>query len=182
MKRMIEEVMIVIARKWEFNVWVFKALDLHTLRIIKKCALINYFMKKTLKMLKLTVIYRLRNSKRDISRSILSNATNWFRVVDELFQSETISIEELNALNVLNERSFFSRKETTSTFSNLNAEKTSIMIQVLINALKDLTKQRIAKTLSTLDSISKKSFDSRSSSNDSSQNSNNSSQQSFDSQ
>ncbi len=182
MKRMIEEIIMIITRKWEFNSRVFKTLNLHTLRIIKKCALINYFMKKTLKMLKLIVIYRLRNSRKDISRSILSNVMNWSQIADELFQFETILIEELNVLNVLNEKSFFLKKKTTSTFSNLNAKRSSIMIQILINTLKDLIKQNIAKSLTTLDFTSKKLFDSRSHSDDSLNNSNNSSQQFFDSQ
>ncbi len=74
-------------------------------------------------------LWSAKFEKKNIFRSILSNATNWFWVIDELFQFETISTEELNILNVLNEKSFFLRKETTSTFLNLNAKRSNIMIQ-----------------------------------------------------
>jgi capsule polysaccharide export protein KpsE/RkpR len=76
----------------------------------------------------------------------------------------------------------FSKKKTTSTFSKFSAKRLSIMIQALTNILKNLIKQKIAKTLSTLNFTSKKSFDFRSRSNNSSQNLNDFSQQSIDSQ
>ncbi len=146
---MIDEVMNHIAERWKFNSRIFKDLSLHTLKMIKKCARVEYFMKEILQRLKLAVMYWLRNSRKDISRAILSNATNWTRVIDDLFDTERMTIQKLRELDLLHRKSFFSRREFEFAFSNLNFETSNMIITVLINAL-------ITKALSTLDLISKK--------------------------
>ncbi len=149
LQKMIDEVMNHIAERWKFNSRIFKNLRLHTLRAIKKCARAEYFMKEILQRLKLTVMYRLRNSKRDISRAILSNATNWIRVIDDLFDTERMTTQKLRELDLLHRESFFSRREFEFAFSSLSSETSNMIITTLINAL-------ITKALSTLDLISKK--------------------------
>ncbi len=149
LQKMIDEVIFHIAERWKFNFRIFKDLNLHTLRIIKKCAQIEYFMKEILQKLKLTVMYRLRNSKRDISRAILSNVTNWARMIDDLFDTKRMTIQKLRELDLLHKKSFFSRREFEFAFSNFNFETSNMIITALINAL-------ITKVLSTLDLISKK--------------------------
>ncbi len=149
LQKMTDEVMNHIVERWRFNSRVFKDLSLHTLRTIKKCARAEYFMKKILQRLKLTMMYRLRNSRKDISRAILSNATNWTRVIDDLFDTKRMTIQKLRKLDLLHKRSFFSRRKFELAFSNFNSETSNMIITILINAL-------ITKTLSTFDFISKK--------------------------
>ncbi len=96
-------------------------------------------------------MYRLRNSKRNISRAILSNATNWTRVIDDLFDTERVMTQKLRELDLLHRESFFSRREFEFAFSSLSSETSDMIITALINAL-------ITKALSTLDLISKKSI------------------------
>ncbi len=151
LQKMIDEVMNHIAERWKFNFRIFKDLRLHTLKTIKKCARAEYFMKEILQRLKLTVMYRLRNSKRDISRAILSNATNWTRVIDDLFDTEKMTTQKLRELDLLHRESFFSRRRFELAFSSLSSETSNMIITALINAL-------ITKALSTLDFISKKSI------------------------
>ncbi len=146
---MIDEVMNHITERWKFNSRVFKNLNLHTLRTIKKCVRIEYFMKEILQRLKLAMMYRLRNSKRDISRAILSNATNWTRVIDDLFDTKRMTTQKLRKLDLLHRRSFFSRRKFEFAFSSFNFETSDMITTTLINAL-------ITKVLSTLDFISKK--------------------------
>ncbi len=138
-----------IAERWKFNSRVFKDLSLHTLKTIKKYVRAEYFMKEILQRLKLTMMYRLRNSKKDISRTILSNVTNWTRVIDDLFDTERMTIQKLRELDLLHKKSFFSKQKFEFAFSNFNSETSNMIITALINAL-------ITKALSTLDLISKK--------------------------
>ncbi len=149
LQKMTDEVMNHIAERWRFNSRIFKDLNLHTLRTIKKCARAEYFMKEILQRLKLAVMYRLRNSRKDISRTILSNATNWIRVIDDLFDTERMTTQKLRELDLLHKESFFSRREFELAFSSFSSETSNMIITVLINAL-------ITKALSTLDLISKK--------------------------
>ncbi len=65
-----------IIKRWKFNLRIFKNLNLHTLKTIKKCVQVNYFMKEILKKLKFAMMYQLRNSKKNISRAILLNVIN----------------------------------------------------------------------------------------------------------
>ncbi len=150
LQKLTDEVMNHIAKRWKFNSRIFKRLELHTLRTIRKCARADYIMKSTLQRLKLAVMYRLRNSERGISRAILSNVIDWARMIDDLFDSERVTVEELRQLNLLHKESFFSRQEHEFAFSSLTSHAIKIIIIALINAL-------IKKTLSTLDLISKKS-------------------------
>jgi hypothetical protein len=83
MKRMTKEIMSHIAIIWDFDFRIFKTLDLHTLKSMKKCARVDYTMIEILQLLKKIVIYRLHHSKRKVFKEILSTATNWTRVVDE---------------------------------------------------------------------------------------------------
>ncbi len=149
LQKLIDEVMNYIAKRWKFNSRVFKKLELHTLKTIKKCAQTDYIMKSTLQRLKLAVMYRLRNSKRDISRAILSNVTNWARMINDLFDSKKMTIKELRQFDLLHRESFFSRQELELTFSSFIFHAIKIIIITLINAL-------IKKILSTFDLISKK--------------------------
>jgi hypothetical protein len=71
-------------------------------------------------------------------------------MIDDLFDSERVTVEELRQLNLLHKESFFSRQEHEFAFSSLTSHAIKIIIIALINAL-------IKKTLSTLDLISKKS-------------------------
>jgi RNA processing factor Prp31 len=118
LQKMIDEVMNHIAEWWKFNFRVFKELRLHTLKAIKKCARADYIMKETLKMLKLIVVFRLRNSRRDIFISILSNASDWARIIDDVFENETMTIQKMRELNLLNRKSFFSRQKLELAFSS----------------------------------------------------------------
>jgi mevalonate kinase len=111
LQKLIDEVMNHIAKRWKFNSRIFKILELHTLRAIKKCARADYIMKSILQRLKLAVMYRLRNSERNISRAILSNVIDWARVIDDLFDSERVTVEELRQFNLLHRESFFSRQK-----------------------------------------------------------------------
>ncbi len=149
LQKMIDEVMNRIIERWEFNSRIFKDLNLHTLKAIKKCARVDYFMKEILQRLKLTMMYRLRNSRRDISRAILLNVTNWTRVIDDLFDTERMTIQKLREFDLLHKRSFFSRREFEFAFSSFNSETSNMIITTLINVL-------ITKALSTFDLISKK--------------------------
>jgi hypothetical protein len=66
MKRMTKEIMSHIAIIWEFNFRVFKSLDLHTLRSVKKCARVDYTMIEILRLIKKIVIYRLHHSRKEV--------------------------------------------------------------------------------------------------------------------
>jgi mevalonate kinase len=109
LQKLIDEVMNHIAKRWRFNFRIFKKLELHTLRTIKKCARVDYIMKSTLQRLKLAVMYQLRNSERNISRAILSNVIDWARMIDDLFDSKKMTIKELRQFDLLHKDSFFSR-------------------------------------------------------------------------
>ncbi len=90
-KRMTKKIMSHIATIWESNFRVFKTLNLHTLRSMRKCAWIDYTMIEILQLLKKIVIYRLHHSKKEVFREILSTATNWTRAADEFRMQESIS-------------------------------------------------------------------------------------------
>ncbi len=119
LQKMIDEVMNHIVERWKFNSRIFKDLSLHTLKAIKKCVRVEYFMKEILQRLKLTMMYRLRNSKRDISRAILSNVTNWARVIDDLFDTERVTIQKLRELDLLHKESF-SQNENSNSRSRIS--------------------------------------------------------------
>ncbi len=133
----------------KFNFRIFKELELHTLKTIKKCARVDYIMKETLKMLKLIVVFCLRNSRKDIFISILSNANDWARVIDDVFENEAMTIQKMRELNLWNKESFFSKQELEFAFSSFISRAIKIIIIVLINALS-------ANILSTFQIISKK--------------------------
>jgi hypothetical protein len=76
MKRMTKKIMSHIAIIWRFDFRVFKTLDLHTLRSMKKCARVDYTMIEILQLFKKIVIYRLHHSRREVFREILSTTTN----------------------------------------------------------------------------------------------------------
>jgi hypothetical protein len=128
MKRMTKEIMSHIAIIWEFNFRVFKSLDLHTLRFMKKCARVDYTMIEILRLIKKIVIYRLHHSKKEVFKEILSTATNWTRIVDEFRMQESISENALKAFNLKNEKSFLSREEEQSIFTHINFEISSKII------------------------------------------------------
>jgi hypothetical protein len=68
MKRMTKEIMSHIEIIWRFNFRIFKSLDLHTLRFLKKCARVDYTMIEILRLIKKIVIYRLHHSKKKYSK------------------------------------------------------------------------------------------------------------------
>jgi hypothetical protein len=74
MKRMTKEILLHIAIIWKFNFRVFKSLNLHTLRFMKKCARINYTMIEILRLFKKIVIYRLHHSKKEIFKKNVVNS------------------------------------------------------------------------------------------------------------
>ncbi len=148
MKRMTKEIMSHIAIIWEFDFRIFKTLDLHTLRSMKKCARIDYTMIEILQLFKKIVIYRLYYSKREVFRKILSTATNWTRVVDEFRMQESISEDALKAFNLKNERLFLSKKREQSTFAHISLENSSKIIQDLTKALmNEIETQQLLFTL-----------------------------------
>jgi hypothetical protein len=149
MKRMTKNIMSHIAIIWKSNFRVFKTLDLHTLRSMKKCARVDYTMIEILQLFKKIVIYRLHHSKREIFKEILSTATNWTRVTDEFFMQKSISKNALKAFNLKDEKSFLSRKEKQSTFAHINLENSSKIIQDLIKALMNETQQFLFTLKST---------------------------------
>jgi hypothetical protein len=71
-------------------------------------------------------------------------------VIDDLFDSEKMTIEKLRQFNLLHKESFFSRQKHEFAFSSFISHAIKIIIITLINVL-------IKKTLSTLDLTSKKS-------------------------
>jgi hypothetical protein len=111
MKRMTKKIMSHIAIIWEFNSRVFKSLDLHTLRSMKKCARVDYTMIEILRLIKKIVIYRLYHSKKEVFKEILSTATNWTRIIDEFRMQESISEDALKIFNLKDEKSFLSKKK-----------------------------------------------------------------------
>jgi hypothetical protein len=141
--------MLHIAIIWKFNFRVFKILNLHTLRFMKKCARINYTMIKILQFFKNIVIYWLHHSKREIFRRILSTATNWTRVIDEFRMQESISENALKAFDLKDEKSFLSREKEQSTFAHINFENSSKIIQNLTKALMNKTQQFLLTFKST---------------------------------
>ncbi len=149
MKRMTKEIMSHIVIIWEFNFRVFKTLDLHTLKSMKKCARVDYTMIEILQLLKKIVIYRLHHSKKEVFRRILSTATNWIRVIDEFRMQESISKDALKAFNLKDEKSFLSREKEQSTFAHINFENSSKIIQDLIKALMNETQQLLFTLKST---------------------------------
>ncbi len=152
MKRMTKKIMSHIAIIWKSNFRVFKLLDLHTLRFMKKCARVDYTMIEILRFLKKIVIYRLHHSRKKIFKEILSTATNWTRVIDEFRMQESISEHVLKAFNLKNEKSFLSKKEKQSIFTHINLEISSKIIQDLIKSLMN----EIQQFLFTLKSTSTK--------------------------
>ncbi len=149
MKRMTKKIMSHIAIIWEFNFRVFKSLDLHTLRSMKKCARIDYTMIETLRLIKKIVIYRLHHSRKEVFKEILSTATNWTRIVDEFRMQKSISENALKALNLKNEKSFLSREEEQSIFTHINLEISSKIIQDLTKVLMNETQQLLFTFKST---------------------------------
>ncbi len=149
MKRMTKETMSHIAIIWEFNSRVFKSLDLHTLRFMKKCARIDYTMIEILRLIKKIVIYRLHHSKKEVFKKILSTATNWTRIVDEFRMQESISEDALKAFNLKDERSFLSKEKEQSIFTHINFEISSKIIQNLIKVLMNETQQLLFTLKST---------------------------------
>jgi hypothetical protein len=97
MKEMTKEIMSHIAIIWKFNSRVFKTLNLHTLKSMKKYARVDYTMIEILQLFKKIVIYRLHHSKREVFRKILSTTTNWTRVIDEFRMQESISENALQS-------------------------------------------------------------------------------------
>jgi hypothetical protein len=71
-------------------------------------------------------------------------------MIDDLFDSERVTVEELRQLNLLHRESFFSRQRHEFAFSGLTSHAIKIIIIALINTL-------VKKALSTLDLTSKKS-------------------------
>ncbi len=140
-KQMTKEIMSHIAIIWKSDFRVFKTLDLHTLRSMKKCARIDYTMIEILQLFKKIVIYRLHHSKKEIFKEILSTTTNWTRVTNEFRMQESISKDVLKAFNLKDEKSFLSREEEQSTFAHINLENSSKIIQDLIKALMNETQQ-----------------------------------------
>ncbi len=149
MKRMTKEIMSHIAIIWESNFRIFKSLNLHTLRSVKKCARIDYTMIEILRLIKKIVIYRLRHSKKEVFKEILSTATNWTRIVDEFRMQESISEDVLKAFNLKNEKSFLSKEEEQSIFTHINLEISSKIIQDLIKVLMNETQQLLFTLKST---------------------------------
>ncbi len=149
MKRMTKKIMSHIAVIWESNFRVFKTLDLHTLRSMKKCARIDYTMMKTLQSLKKTVIYQLHHSRRKIFKEILLTTTNWSRVIDDFRMQESISEDALKVFNLKDERSFLSREREQSTFAHINLENSSKIIQDLTKSLMNETQQLLFTFKST---------------------------------
>ncbi len=151
-KQMTKEIMSHIANIWEFNFRVFKILNLHTLKFMKKCARIDYTMIEILQLFKKIVIYRLHHLKKEIFKKILSTTTNWIRLIDEFRMQESISENVLKAFNLRNEKLFLSREKEQSTFAHINLENSGKIIQDLIKALMN----KILQFLFTLKSTSTK--------------------------
>ncbi len=149
MKRMTKEIMSHIAIIWELNSRVFKSLNLHTLRSMKKCARIDYTMIEILRLIKKIVIYQLHHSRKKVFKEILSTTTNWTRIVDEFRIQESISENALKAFNLKDEKSFLSRKEKQSIFTHINLEISSKIIQDLIKILMNETQQLLFTFKST---------------------------------
>jgi hypothetical protein len=149
MKRMTKEIMLHIAIIWEFNFRVFKSLNLHTLRFMKKCARIDYTMIEILRLIKKIVIYRLHHSRKKVFKEILSTATNWTRIIDEFRMQESISKNALKTFNLKNEKSFLSREEEQSIFTHINFEISSKIIQDLTKVLMNETQQLLFTFKST---------------------------------
>jgi hypothetical protein len=149
MKRMTKKIMSHIAIIWESNFRIFKTLDLHTLRSMKKCARVDYTMIEILQLLKKIVIYRLHHSKKEVLKEILSTTTNWTRVIDEFRMQESISENVLKIFNLKDERSFLSKEEEQSTFAHINLENSSKIIQDLTKTLMNETQQLLFTLKST---------------------------------
>ncbi len=149
MKRMTKEIMSHIAIIWRFNFRVFKSLNLHTLKFMKKCARIDYTMIETLRLIKKIVIYRLHHSKKEVFKRILSTTTNWTRIIDEFRMQESISENALKAFNLKDEKSFLSREEEQSIFTHINLEISSKIIQDLTKILMNETQQLLLTFKST---------------------------------
>ncbi len=149
MKRMTKKIMSHIAIIWKFNSRVFKSLNLHTLRSMKKCARIDYTMIEILRLFKKIVIYRLHYSKKEVFKEILSTTTNWTRVIDEFRMQESISENALKAFNLKNEKSFLSKEEEQSIFTHINLEISSKIIQNLTKVLMNETQQLLFTFKST---------------------------------
>ncbi len=149
MKRMTKEIMSHIAIIWKSNFRVFKSLNLHTLRFMKKCARIDYTMIEILRLIKKIVIYRLHHSKKEVFKEILSTATNWTRIIDEFRMQESISENALKAFNLKDERSFLSKEEEQSIFTHINLEISSKIIQDLTKVLMNETQQLLLTLKST---------------------------------
>ncbi len=67
-KRMTKKIMSHIAIIWKSDFRVFKTLDLHTLKSIKKCTRVDYTMIEILQLFKKIMIYRLHYSKKKNSK------------------------------------------------------------------------------------------------------------------
>jgi hypothetical protein len=61
---MIDEIMNHITERWRFNSRVFKNLNLHTLKTIRKCVRVEYSMKEILQRLKLTMCHVVMRENR----------------------------------------------------------------------------------------------------------------------
>jgi hypothetical protein len=118
MKRMTKEIMSHIAIIWEFNFRVFKSLNLHTLRFMKKCARVDYTMIEILRLFKKIMIYRLHHSKKEVFKKFLSSTTNWTRIIDEFRMQESISKDILKTFNLKDEKSFLSKEKEQSIFTH----------------------------------------------------------------
>jgi hypothetical protein len=139
MKSMTKKIMSHIAIIWKFDFRVFKTLNLHTLKSMKKCSRVDYTMIEIFQLFKKIVIYRLHHSKKEIFKEILSTATDWTRVTDEFRMQESISEDASKVFNLKNERLFLSREKEQSTFAHINLENSSKIIQDLTKTLMNET-------------------------------------------
>ncbi len=132
-----QEIVHTILIEWKLNVSRdFNFFSFHMMRAIRKCA-IRYILAKTLKMTKRAVLHRLSRTKQEIFRSLLFNAANWFKVVLNLYERESIFEDILEKYKINDSESFFKRKDEFIKFSQFTNRQSRYFYRVLELKLKD---------------------------------------------
>ncbi len=123
------EAMKTIMKQWDSTISTFNVFSLHMIKAIRKCALQSNIV-IALQMLKQSVIYRLINLEQRISRSTMSNESNWTWIAIECFD-EQLAEEDVERLDLNASRSFLIRDEVQFVFSIINEKQFEILIEIV---------------------------------------------------
>ncbi len=89
-------------------------------------------------MTKRVVLHRLSCTKQEIFRSLLFNAANWFKIVLNLYEKESILEDILEKYKIDDFESFFKWKDESIKFSQFTNRQFRYLYRVLELKLKDL--------------------------------------------